>query len=106
MPARGSPGPSSCASGCLATKSSSAWTSRPSLPCQSTVTVPPESPNPRESQVSTLKPALRSAAAPTLPVDSLVAPSPVASRVPPQPCVMRMVGARSPAGGPGRDGTR
>ena len=40
----------------------------PRSPCESTCTVPPDSPNPRESQVSTLKPARRSGPVPTLPV--------------------------------------
>ena len=69
MPTRGSPLASSCASGCWASQSISALTSRPSASGESTVTVPPELPNPRLSHVSTLKPALRSAPTPTLPVD-------------------------------------
>ena len=54
MPARGSPGPSSCASGRVAIQSSSAWTSRPSKSALSTCAVPPDVPKPRGSQVSTL----------------------------------------------------
>ena len=54
MPSRGSPGLSSAASGCAATQSISPWVSRPSTSGLSTSTVPPDLPNPRGSQVSTL----------------------------------------------------
>ncbi len=59
------------------------------------VTVPPESPKPRESQVRTLKPAFRSAAVPAC--AALDGPSGFRSRLPPQPWVMRIVGARLPS---------
>ena len=62
--------------------------------------MPPDWPKPRESQVSTLKPALRSGAAPTLPIASLVVPVPSASRLPPQPWVIRIVGAFAPGASP------
>src|SRR4051794_36458912 len=92
MPTRGSPARSSCASGCLATKSISALTSRPSKSLESTSTVPPELPKPRASQVSTLKPALRSAPTPTLPTASSLALSGFVSREPPQPWPSSTVG--------------
>ena len=57
------------------------------------MTVPPELPNPRLSQVSTLKPALRSAPTPTLPVASSLLASGLVSREPPQPWPSRIVGA-------------
>src|SRR3954451_21973094 len=97
MPTRGSPGLSSLASGCLASQLSSACTSRPSKSLESTSTVPPDCPNPRESQVSTLKPARRSGPVPTLPVRLDDALSGLVSRVPPQPWVWRTVGAFWPA---------
>ena len=103
MPARGSLGPSSVASGWSASQSSRACTSRPSLSLESTVTVPPDSPNPRESHVSTLKPALRSGPTPTLPVASLLAASGFFSRLPAQPWVCRIVGARVPGLQPFRE---
>jgi hypothetical protein len=56
--------------------------------------VPPDWPKPRESQVRTLKPALRSGPVPTFPVLSDDALSGLVSRLPPQPCVCRIVGAR------------
>ena len=96
MPTRGSFGPSSRASGWSASQSSSAFTSRPSKSLESTVTVPPDSPKPRESQVSTLNPALRSGPTPTLPVASLVAASAFFSRLPAHPWVCRIVAADSP----------
>ena len=73
MPARGSPAASSCCSGCVASQSSSAETSRPSKSLESTSTVPPDSPKPRESHVSTLKPARRSGPRPTWPTGASVA---------------------------------
>ncbi len=85
MPTRGSPAASSCASGCFASQSISAITSRASLSGASTVTVPPEFPNPRASQVRTLKPALRSGPTPTLPVVSSLAAFGSVWREPPQP---------------------
>jgi hypothetical protein len=57
MPTRGSPGPSSRASGWAAMKSISACASRASNSGWSIITVPPEPPNPRASQVTTLNPA-------------------------------------------------
>ena len=54
MPARGSAVRSSSASGCWATKSRRAWTSRPSWSLLSTVALPVDEPNPRGSQVRTL----------------------------------------------------
>ena len=98
MPTRGSPLASSCASGCWASQSISALTSRPSASGESTVTVPPELPNPRLSQVSTLNPALRSAPTPTLPVASSLLASGLVSREPPQPWPSRIVGAFPPCG--------
>ena len=98
MPTRGSPAASSCASGCCASQSISAITSRASLSGASTVTVPPELPNPRLSQVSTLKPALRSAPTPTLPVVSSLAAFGSVAREPAQPWPWRIVGAFPPPG--------
>ena len=100
MPARGSPGASRRASGWVASQSSSACTSRPSKSLESTVTVPPDSPKPRESHVSTLKPAARSAADPTAPKPSRPPESSPRSRTSPQPWVIRIVGARAPGGRP------
>ena len=85
MPTRGSPAASSSASGWVASQSISADTSRASLSGASTVTVPPEFPKPRESQVRTLKPALRSGPTPTLPVASSLAASGLVWREPAQP---------------------
>src|SRR5215217_221294 len=62
--------------------------------------MPPESPKPRESHVSTLKPALRSGPTPTLPVCSLEPAFGLVSRLPPQPWVWRIVGARPPGARP------
>ena len=98
MPTRGSPALSSCASGCWASQSISAMTSRASASGESTVTVPPELPKPRLSQVRTLKPALRSAPTPTLPVVSSLVASGLVSREPPQPWPSRIVGAFPPLG--------
>jgi hypothetical protein len=98
MPTRGSPAASSLASGCWASQSISADTSRPSASGESTVTVPPLLPKPRESQVRTLKPALRRAPTPTLPVVSSLLASGSVSREPPQPWPSRIVGAFPPPG--------
>ena len=85
-----------------ASQSSSAETSRPSCRRQSTVTVPPESPNPRESQVSTLKPAFRSAADADVAGRLALAASGLRSREPPQPWAIedrrRPLAARSRGG--------
>ena len=97
MPTRGSPALSSCASGCCASQSSSACTSRASASGESTVTVPPEFPNPRLSHVRTLKPALRSAPTPTLPVASSEAASGLVWREPPQPWPCEDRGCLRPA---------
>ena len=53
---------------------------------------------PAESQVRTLKPALRSAPTPTLPVASSLAAFGLVSREPPQPWPSRIVGAFPPCG--------
>src|SRR4051812_36688139 len=100
MPTRGSPIASSRASGCWASQSISALTSRTSASGESTCTVPPEEPKPRASQVSTLKPALRSGPSPTLPVCSLLALLGSVSREPPQPWPSRTVGAFWPGARP------
>ena len=105
MPTRGSPALSSWASGCCASQSISAETSRPSASGESTVTVPPELPNPRASHVSTLKPALRSAPTPTLPVVSSLAALGSVWREPPQPWPSRIVGAFPPPGAGWKDST-
>src|SRR3954454_4822319 len=89
---------SSCASGCLATKSSRACTSRPSYRGSSISTVPPDCPKPRGSQVSTLEPCWMKLEIPG---------TPKALPGPPDPCVLvspgelqpgpsRIVGAGSP----------
>ena len=62
------------------------------------MTVPPELPKPRLSHVRTLKPALRNAPTPTLPVASSLAASGFVSREPPQPWPSRIVGALPPCG--------
>ena len=54
MPTRGSPSASVRASGCSATQSSRSWASLPSRSGSFTEATPPDSPNPRGSQVSTL----------------------------------------------------
>ena len=100
MPARGSPGASSCCSGWVASQSSSADTSRPSKSLESTSTVPPDSPKPRESHVSTLKPALRSGPRPTWPKGASVELFSSLSRTAPHPWVSRIVGAFWPGASP------
>src|SRR5512133_897598 len=100
MPARGSPGASSCCSGWVASQSSRAETSRPSKSLASTSTVPPASPKPRESHVRTLKPARRSGPRPTWPTGASVALFSSRSRTAPQPWVSRIVGAFCPAARP------
>src|SRR3954447_1130797 len=100
MPARGSPGASSCCSGWVASQSSRAETSRPSKSFESTSTVPPDSPKPRESHVRTLKPARRRGARPTCPTGASVALFSSLSRTAPHPWVSRIVGALWPGASP------
>ena len=64
------------------------------------MTVPPDWPNPRESQVSTLKPALRSGADADVAGRLVDVASGLVSREPPQPWVSRIVGARLPGFSP------
>src|SRR5260370_39586992 len=91
IPTRGSPGASSCASGRVATQSSIAWTSRPSKLGSSISTDPPDSPNPRGSQVKTLNPSLWSAVMGTDP--STATPVVFVSPGRPQPGPINTVGA-------------
>ena len=100
MPTRGSPAASSCASGCLASQSSSAETSRPSSSGESTVDRPAGLAEPARVPGQHVEAGL--AQRPDADVAGRLAsgcPRP-SSREPPQPWVSRIVGAFWPGFSP------
>ena len=104
IPRRGSPATSSWASGRDPTKSISCWMSRPSNSGLSICASPPDSPNPRGSQVSTLYPA--SSRAPIDTVPAVPRPSTSTSPALAQPGPISTVGAGASAPATGNQWAR